>query len=301
MEIVAPYLKRKIDSFENEETLDSFRQTLKKCAEEGSEVNTFSLMGNSYGKQFFEEISPFVEKLAGVKRLVLNDVFAQRDQDVVDSLKIITKMFAGKGLVALDFSNNAIAPTGCQALFELIRDAEKLQYIWANNCGLAQNGVIHIAQAIEESKAPIKFISMGRNRIEVKAADVGRAVATLPHLEELLMFQNGIKEEGMAALLTGLLSCPKLRKLDLRDNWIIGSALDALCEVIVKNISLVELELGDCNLDKPDHPKITEALKKADRAWVGFGYDYNELTSKTAATTLIDQLLKHKSVKVVFI
>ena len=298
MDLIAPYLRKKIESFENEEGIEAFREAVKNAANTGAAVETFSLMGNSYGKTFFAELAPFVEKFSVVKKLVLNDIFAQRDHDVVESLNLITKMFAGKDIVAFDFSNNAIAPTGCQAIFELLKNADKLQYLWANNCGLAQNGVIHIAKAIEESTAPIKYLSMGRNRIEVKALEVGRAVATLPQLEELLMYQNGIKEEGMAGLLTGLLSCPKLRKLDLRDNWIIGTSLDLLGQVIEQNTDLVDLDLGDCNLDKPDHPKILEALKKADRAWVGFGYDYNELTSKSTAKAFLEQLAKHKSLKV---
>jgi Ran GTPase-activating protein (RanGAP) involved in mRNA processing and transport len=69
---------------------------------------------------------------------VLNDIFTQRDQEVLPSLKIITKIFTGKSIVCLDISNNAIAPTGCQALYELIKSCTSLQYLWANNCGLAQ-------------------------------------------------------------------------------------------------------------------------------------------------------------------
>jgi Ran GTPase-activating protein 1 len=215
----------------------------------------------------------------------------------VDSLKIITKIFQNKGIVALDISNNAVAPTGCQALFDLIKNAPTLQYFWANNCGLAQNGVIHIAKAIEEGTAPLKVLSMTRNRIEVKAVCVGKAVARLADLEELIMFQNGIKEEGMVGLLEGLKHCSKLRKLDLSDNWFLGKSIDLLCEVVEHNQHLVELNIGDCNLSSAEHKKLLAALEKTDRAWEGWGFNYNELSHKKTAKDFLHHLTKKQKLK----
>lgn len=196
-------------------------------------------------------------------------------------------------------SNNAIAPTGCQAIFDLIKNSDKLEYFWANNCGLAQNGVIHIAQAIAESTSPLKIISMTRNRIEVKAAEVGKAISRLgDSLQELIMHQNGIKEEGMIGLLEGLKCCKTLRKLDLGDNWFIGKALDMLCEVIHECPCLVELNIGDCNLGKADHKKILDCFAKVERKWKGFGYNYNELNHEKTAKEFLEALTKHKTLEV---
>jgi Ran GTPase-activating protein 1 len=229
---------------------------------------------------------------------VINDIFTQRDHDVVDSLKLITSMFQGKGIVALDMSNNAIAPTGCQAIFDLIKNADKLQFFWANNCGLAQNGVIHIAKAIAESTSPLKLVSMTRNRIEVKAIEVGKALARLDTLEELIMFQNGIKEEGMIGLLEGIEQCKNIRKIDLSDNWFIGKSLDMLCHVIEHCPNLVELNVGDCNLSPSDNKKLLAAFKKVERQWKGFGYNYNELNHEKTAKEFFEALTKHKTLEV---
>jgi hypothetical protein len=67
LDLVAPYLRKKIDSFENEPVIDAFRDAVKKAAEEATAVHTFSLMGNSYGAQFFKELAPFVEKLPSIQ------------------------------------------------------------------------------------------------------------------------------------------------------------------------------------------------------------------------------------------
>lgn len=67
MDLIAPYLRKKIDSFENDEAISAFRDAVKDAAAGGKEVLTFSLMGNSYGLQFFQEISPYVEKLSSLK------------------------------------------------------------------------------------------------------------------------------------------------------------------------------------------------------------------------------------------
>lgn len=229
---------------------------------------------------------------------MINDIFTQRDGDVVDSLKLISKMFQGKNMVALDMSNNAIAPTGCAVICDLVRSADKLEYFWANNCALAQGGTPYIAQAIEESKAPLKFISMTRNRIEAKAADVGRVIAKIATLEELIMFQNGIKEEGMVGLLEGVQHCKSLRKLDLSDNWFLGKSVDLLCHAIEVCDNLVELNIGDCNLGAADHKKILAAFKKVDRKWKGFGYNYNELNHEKTAKEFLEALVKHKTLEV---
>lgn len=207
-------------------------------------------------------------------------------------------MFQGKEIVALDMSNNAIAPTGCQAMFDLIKNADHLQFFWANNCGLAQNGVIHIAKAIAEAKSPLKLVSMTRNRIEVKALEVGQALSRLDTLEELIMFQNGIKEEGMVGLLEGLDKCKNLRKLDLSDNWFIGKSLDQLCHIIEHSPKLVELNVGDCNLTPADNKKLLAAFKKAERQWKGFGYNYNELNHEKTVKEFFEALTKHKTLEV---
>jgi Ran GTPase-activating protein 1 len=297
MDLIAPYLRKKIDSFENEPAIEAFRDAVKKTAEVGMAVHTFSLMGNSYGAQFFKELSPFVEKFPSIQKLVINDIFTQRDHDVVESLKLITAMFMNKNIVALDMSNNAIAPTGCQVICDLIRNSDKLQFFWANNCGLAQNGVIHIAKAIAEGKSPLRLISMTRNRIEVKAAEVGQALARVDTLEELIMFQNGIKEEGMVGLLEGLDKCKNLRKLDLSDNWFLGKSLDMLCHIIEHCPKLVEINVGDCNLSSADNKKILAAFKKVERPWKGFGYNYNELNHEKTVKEFFEALTKHKTLE----
>jgi hypothetical protein len=67
MDLIAPYLRKRIDSFEHDEAISVFREEVKKAAEAGAHVHTFSLMGNSYGCTFFKEIAPFVEKFASIK------------------------------------------------------------------------------------------------------------------------------------------------------------------------------------------------------------------------------------------
>lgn len=67
IDLIAPYLRKKIDSFDNEPAIEAFRDAVKKAAEDNAKVHTFSLMGNSYGAPFFKEIAPFVEKLASIQ------------------------------------------------------------------------------------------------------------------------------------------------------------------------------------------------------------------------------------------
>ncbi len=49
---------------------------------------------------------------------------------------------------------------------------------------------------------------------------IGSGLQHLPDLQELHIFQNNIRLEGMNALLTGLTHCPNFRTLDIQDNFV---------------------------------------------------------------------------------
>lgn len=116
-------------------------------------------------------------------------------------------------------------------------------------------------------------------------------------LEEVTLFQNGIKEEGMAGLLEGCKSAKNLRKLDLNDNWIKGEALKKLTELLQTHEKLSELNISDCNLGSEDNLAIVEAIEKSEKNWVSFGHDYNELNDNKLVVRLFEALAEGKKLK----
>ena len=159
-----------------------------------------------------------------------------------------------------------------------------------------------LCKAFSEGKPPLKFLSMARNRIEVKAVNVAESIRSLPNLEEFVIFHNGIKEEGMTALLQALGSLQKLKKLDIRDNFIIGSSLPELLKIIESENCVCSLNIGDCNVEENQNLEILESLKKAQdtKKWEYFGHNYNELYDEKIRKEFIDVLMKGGSLLVSF-
>ena len=297
VDLIAPYLKKRVDSFLSDPDFEEFRKSVVRAAEIKLPVEIFCILGNSYGTGFFREIAPYIEQIPSIKKLVLYDAFAQRNEEILESLEIVNRIFQNKGIVAMDISHNAVTPGGCKLIFDLIKNASKLQYLWANNCGLAQNGVIHIAKAIEEGTAPLKVLSMTRNRIEVKAAEVGLALQRLTDLEELILFQNGIKGDGMLGLLNGLANCKKRRKLDLNDNWFLDGSFDKFLSIIENSPHLVELNISDCNLDAEQVAQLVKVLQNTQREWLNFEADHNDTIKEAEAFALVDALTQGRKLK----
>ena len=135
MNLIIPAEHIRIENFEKEESIAKFRDTLKKYAEEEAQIDVFSVMGNSYSDIFFEEMVPYLQKLKSIKKVVLNDCFTNRKDDLARSLKLFSDAVVNKGVVAFDISNNAIGENGCEAVYEFIKNCNTLEYFWANNCG----------------------------------------------------------------------------------------------------------------------------------------------------------------------
>lgn len=48
-------------------------------------------MGNSYSDKFFEELSQYLEKIKVIKKVILNDIFTSRKEDLLISLDHLNK------------------------------------------------------------------------------------------------------------------------------------------------------------------------------------------------------------------
>jgi Ran GTPase-activating protein (RanGAP) involved in mRNA processing and transport len=65
----------------------------------------------------------------------------------------------------------------------------------------------------------------------------------------------------MVPILSNLaLYCPDLETLDIRDNFLCGSAVDLMAEVIVQCKKLKNLNFSDCNIEEEANEVIIEAL-----------------------------------------
>lgn len=117
---------------------------------------------------------------------------------------------------------------------------------------------------------------------------------TLKHIE---IFQNGIKEEGMADILSSLECNPDLEVLRLNDNVIKNT-----CSILIKTIpSLLKLKVIDISDSILGHEQSIEVFKSlSSLPEIKEIYcNYNEVEKKSAQRAIMEICLNMKSLEVV--
>ena len=105
-------------------------------------------------------------------------------------------------------------------------------------------------------------------------------------LEEVHVSQNGIKDEGMAALLENLgARCKGLRVLRINDNWLKAKAAEKLLGLILNcQDSLELLNISDLNMGQEAVLVAIRALAQSNCVLETFQCNYNDVESKEVAT-----------------
>ena len=95
------------------------------------------------------------------------------------------------------------------------------------------------------------------------------------------MTQNGIKKEGMIALMEALkANSESLKEVYLHDNWIKAEAVDRLVEFILKAQKLERLNVSDSNMGTAAAVLVVKALSESESirsTLKSFSCNYNEI------------------------
>lgn len=300
--LIMPFMHIKIESFETlgelpdqsewQADLLAFKENLITCAKNGADVELLSFMGNSYSMNFFKEASAYVKNLGKVQKVIINDCFAQRKDDLCESLKFLTSALAGKKTLALDISHNAIGANGCEALRDFFETNKSLEYLWADNIGLSQSAVPIFTSSLISGAPPLKLLSLARNKIETTAPLIASLTASLPFLLDFTIYANSIPSPEMAVLISSLSSCSStLQRLDIHDNFLDKSGFNSLLEIIKKG-QLKGLNISDSNIDESWNPDLIFALKTGNCLWEEFSHNYGEIFDGDLRDSLVYELVK---------
>ena len=144
-------------------------------------------------------------------------------KEIPASIKALTDGLKQKSVTYLDMSDNAFGPDGIKGWEEFAKECSSdLQVLKVNNCGISPLGGEMIALALRNNdNLKLKHFEAGRDRLEndgvtALAAFFKRAKT----MEVISLPQNGIKVEGMTALMNSLVSNPQMRELRVNDNWL---------------------------------------------------------------------------------
>lgn len=152
-----------IDSLFEEQHCKDFLEKLKTM----KEIETFCIMGNSYGKKFFEELLTFKDQIKSIKKVILKDIFTSRKEEILDSLSYLNDFLADKYIVLFDLSSNAICPDGCLRIQNIIEKNQTIKYLYLNHVALSQAGTVTVSDYILNSKLNLLSFQATKNRIEI--------------------------------------------------------------------------------------------------------------------------------------
>lgn len=231
-------------------------------------------------------------------RVDFNDLFVGRKLDELPgSLEVLVRALMNKEITYLDLSNNAFGPAGIRSFDFLLREMSSLKVLKVTNCGLGPEGGEMIANALAENKdLRLVQFSAGRDRLENKGITALAGVfKTMGSLEVIEVPQNGIKKDGMMALLDGLkANAESLREIHIHDNWVKGAAADRLAELIYRSKNLQKLNISDSDMGTNaaylviralhDTPTVRESLRE-------FYCNFNEITSGKVNKEVLSMLL----------
>ncbi|GAA5944748.1 GTPase-activating protein RNA1 [Sporobolomyces koalae] len=216
--------------------------------------------GNTLGVEACQGVAKVLESKKSLKIADFSDIFTGRlISEIPQSLRALcTALLTLPALVSVDLSDNAFGGRSAEPMLELIANAPALQVLKLNNNGMGPQGGEMIAGALYENaqkaqregkQSSLQVLVCGRNRLENGSAPAfAKAFAALQTLKEVRMPQNGIRMEGIEAIVTGLQQCKGLEYLDLQDNTATEKGSRAIAKSLPSWPSLHTLNLSDCLL-----------------------------------------------------
>lgn len=209
---------------------------------------------------------------------------------------LLTSLLTLPNLHTVNLSDNAFGLNTVEPLRPFLSQHIPLQHLILNNNGLGPAAGTLVAEALvalaEKKDAArkqgktvpdLETVVCGRNRLETGSmAAWVKAYAAHSNMRTVKMVQNGIRQEGISALLqNGLSKCTALEVLDLQDNTFTAMGARALADVVAKWTSLKELGVGDSLLSARGGVMLADALAEGSNGKLEtLRLQYNEIDVK---------------------
>lgn len=202
------------------------------------------------------------------------DIFTGRlISEIPEALRALCDaLIETESLVELNLSDNAFGGRSAEPMVRLLTSNHHLRVLKLANNGLGITGGTIVATALLDAAkelerkgltSNLRTVICGRNRLENGSAPYwAQAFEAHGALEEVRMYQNGIRMEGIEAIVKALTKCPTLQILDLMDNTatLKGSRAIAACLPAWPNLGT--LNLNDCLLRPKGGALVAAALAK---------------------------------------
>ena len=209
---------------------------------------------------------------------------------------LLTALLTLPKLHTVNLNDNAFGLNMQAPLVAFLSAHVPLQHLYLNNNGLGPHAGILIADALstlhgkkEEARKAgkevpdLETVICGRNRLENGSMTAwAKAYSLHTDIKEIKMVQNGIRQEGIAHLLTdGLRHARGIKVLDLQDNTFTLLGAKALAAVAPIWTEIQELGVGDSLLSAKGGVLVANALAKGSNKKLEIlRLQYNDITTK---------------------
>lgn len=258
-------------------------------------IKHIDLSGNTFGVGACEALAPILAKL-DLESADLHDIFTSRSlAEIPPALThLLTALLNCSKLYQIDLSDNAFGLNTKDPLVDFLSKHIPLQHLILNNNGMGPIAGTAIAEALSilamkkedlrKTGADVPYLESvvcGRNRLENGSMPAWSKAyeAHKKGMKSVKMTQNGIRPEGMSALIrSGLSHCSGLEVLDMQDNTFTIVGANALMTAIKGWPSLKELGVGDSLLGARGSIKVFEALAQGNNKLLEIlRLQYNEI------------------------
>lgn len=137
---------------------------------------------------------------------------------------------------------------GILPLCEAIRGSPNLEKLIVTDGELEAEGVTRLLEALTASGAKLRYLDMGCLEIAAEGAEALAEYCqsvVADSLEELHLETNELEDEGTSILMPALVSCTKLRVLNLSENAISTDGFQAIIDNRIPNLQKLVLRGND--------------------------------------------------------
>ena len=282
-------------------------------------ITEIHLEGNTLGVPACESLAQILQTKKNLRLANLADIFTGRllaeIPQALDAL--LTALLHCEKLETINLNDNAFGLNTVEPLRPFLSKHVPLRHLYLNNNGLGPAAGALVAEALEQLASrkaearkegrnvpDLETVVCGRNRLETGSmAAWSKAYTANNKVQTVKMVQNGIRQEGIAALLqNGLSNCHELRVLDLQDNTFTALAAKTLASVLPASWpELLDLGVGDCLLSARGGVMLGDALAQGKNPKIEvLRLQYNEidargvkaLTAAASSSTALPRLRK---------
>lgn len=242
------------------------------------DLQKIDLSGNTISPEVSKQLAKeFLNHKNSLRELNLQDIYTSRDKNEIPaSLKeFFAAILQLPHLQVLNLSDNAFGQDTIEVLEDFISKCKYVEHFIMSNNGLGPLSGSRVGKALfkmaklretaKEKDADVRSLKTfwcGRNRLESGSAEfMALGLRSNKHLEDVRLYQDGIRPNGIARLIHhGLSYLHDLQVLDLDDNTFTVAGSIALADALPSWPELKILNVNDCLLKAKGSIKLLEKL-----------------------------------------